>query len=457
MHMKILKITPIFFTLIFSLFLFLPSKVQSQWEILGERQLLEGETFPDGFHLTFSNGMPYIVYCNRSENFSLNLIAFDGNEWIEIGSESIPSGEVRFPNIAFDGEDIYIAYSDESANYKTSVIKYDGTSWSYVGVRGFSEDEARFQSIAIKNNEIYVAFEDKAHSFESSVMKYDGNNWDYVGNAGFTVGVSEGQSVYNEISFNQGELYMIFNSPGSSLAANTYVMKYIEEDNNWIQLGNEGFPNAGVARQSLDFINGIPHFAFLDFNSFGISARRFINGEWVNLGIDNFSGDIGNGPEIHVVDNIPYVAYDDFSVDRKLTVMYFDGLNWLPLENLGVSPEKATSPEIISDGNKLYVAFLDDAEISSGNLTVMTYQLMTDVNDFNTIKGDFEILPNPATDHITINIEEEIKSITLLSLDGKLIRNYYKKDIDLGDITNGIYLIQIQTEKGIRTQRIVKE
>lgn len=457
MHMNVLKITPILFTLVFSLQLLLPSSIQAQWEILGERNFLEGETFPDGFHFSFSNGKPYIVYSDRSDDFSLNVIAFDGNEWLEVGPESIPSGEVRSPTMAFDGDDIYIAYSDKNVDFKTSVITYDGTSWSYVGVRGFSEDEARFQSIAIKDSEVYVAFEDKAHSFESSVMKFDGTDWDYVGSPGFTVEVSEGQSVYNEISFNEGELYMIFNSPGSSLAANTYVMKYREENNNWIQLGNEGFPNAGVARQSLDFINGNPHFAYLDFNNFGISAKRFVNDEWINLGIDNFSGDIGNGPEIHVVDNIPYVAYDDFSVDQKLTVMYFDGLNWLPLENLGVSPGTATRPEIISDGSKLYVAFLDDVEFASGNLTVMTYQLMTDVNDINRVKEDFEILPNPAKDHITISLEEEIQSISILTLEGKLIRKYSQRDILLEGLSSGIYLIQVQTEKGIRTQRFVKK
>jgi len=456
MYMNTLKFKIISIILIYAFSLMTSTNLNGQWEILGSQNFLTGETFSDGYHFEISNSTPYLVYADRLDNYEVKLIEFDGTEWHEIGSESMPIGEVRYPSMAFSENDIYLAYSDQDAGNKTTVIKYDGNAWTYVGPRGFSEDEGRFQSIAIKNGEPYVAFEDKAYSFESSVMKFNGTNWEFVGSPGCTEGISEGQAVHNEISFNQGELYMIFNSPGQSLAANTYVMKYEEAEGNWLTLGNQGFPNSGVARQSLDFIDGNPYFAYLDFNQFEISAKKYEDDQWLDVGIPGFAPDIGNGPEIHVNNSTPYVAFDDFSVDRKLTVMYFDGINWLPLEGFGVSPNKAVSPEISSIDNTLYVVFLDDPEFSSGNLTVMTYKLTTDVIQTEMLNSSFQISPNPISDQLTITSEDEIKSISILSIEGKLIGNFSNNNINLERLSCGLYLIQVETDKGIGTQKFVK-
>ncbi len=430
----------------------------AQWEILGERKFLSTETFKDGFHFTISNGTPFIVYSDRLDNYNVKLIKFNGTNWDEVGSETIPTGEIRTPSIAFDGDEIYLAFRDFTVNEKTSVIKYDGTSWSYVGQKGFSEGKARFQSIAIQNGEPYVAYEDQAHSFETSVMKFDGSNWIYVGIPGCSVGTSDGQSVYNEISFDQGELYMIFNSPSQTgISADTRVMKYNTTDNNWIALGNVGFPNAGVARQSLDFHDGEPYFAFLDFDAFAISTKKYNGTEWVNVGIPGFTEDIGNGPEIHIHNGIPYVAFDDFSVGRKLTVMYFNGINWLPLGDFGVSPERAVTPEIVTHDNKIYVAFLDETDEDEGNLTVMTYDLLTNIDHIDTENNNFQFFPNPVSEQLTITTEDELKFVAILSTSGKIIRTYHTKSLNLTGIPSGHYILQVNTHKGVGFKRFIKD
>lgn len=441
-----------YFIVIITTCIFVQETSAQQWQMVGNRKFTTGRTTLDGKNLTVDNGTPYVAYSDNTDSFNLKVMKYDGLNWVDVGPTSLPTGAAGPPSITSDNGIIYIAYQDQVYNGKNSVIKYNGTAWTFIGNRGFSPDEARFQSIAIQNGEPYVAFEDKDNSYESSVMKYDGTNWVYVGTAGFTTG----QSIYNEIAFDSLTPYVIYMSLGGNSGYETKVIKY--DGTNWVPVGTTGYSNAGSANQSIAFHNGEPYFSFLDFNHFKSTVKKFDGNNWVDVGMPGFSAGMAVQPQIIMYNGLPYVAYRDFSVAEKLTVMYYDGTNWLPVGgSIGVSPEEVTAPSLVLDNNTLYVAFIDTVNFNSGKLSVMSYDILTDLKKTEAVNNSFEIYPNPATNTVAVEIEEAFEFIAVLEMNGKLLKTSSSKNIKIDNLSAGVYLLQIKTNKGFGYKRFVKK
>lgn len=66
--------------------------------------------------------------------------------------------------------------------------------------------------------------------------------------------------------------------------------------------------------------------------------------------------------------------------------------------------------------------------------------------------------PNPANDRLFLNENDEILKITLTDLRGRIVKNITKPEysIDISDIQNGTYIVELETSKGIQTQKILK-
>ncbi|MCF8254692.1 MAG: T9SS type A sorting domain-containing protein [Bacteroidia bacterium] len=69
------------------------------------------------------------------------------------------------------------------------------------------------------------------------------------------------------------------------------------------------------------------------------------------------------------------------------------------------------------------------------------------------------VYPNPANEKIKIQLSAPltINAITILNLNGALIKeSMVGSEIDIADLKSGIYLIQVNSDKGIYTQKFVK-
>ncbi|HET8810523.1 MAG TPA: T9SS type A sorting domain-containing protein [Flavobacteriaceae bacterium] len=69
------------------------------------------------------------------------------------------------------------------------------------------------------------------------------------------------------------------------------------------------------------------------------------------------------------------------------------------------------------------------------------------VNDVETV--DLVLYPNPAIETFQINSQQNIKKIHIYDLYGKLVKNYtLQENYPVGDLTKGIYMLEIQTFDG---------
>ncbi len=77
-------------------------------------------------------------------------------------------------------------------------------------------------------------------------------------------------------------------------------------------------------------------------------------------------------------------------------------------------------------------------------------------------KPNISIYPNPATNFISVDNAEEVKSISIFNLVGRKLKSFenIQKDehYDVSSLSNGMYLVQVvdHSNKIITTQRISK-
>ena len=96
-------------------------------------------------------------------------------------------------------------------------------------------------------------------------------------------------------------------------------------------------------------------------------------------------------------------------------------------------------------GNNVW---LDNINISDGPLAVS----LVDENGM-------AIFPNPVKDVLTINYDKAISQIDVYDVNGKLVKTFTTVDntINVSDLSEGVYMLNIQTEEGLIVRKIVKE
>lgn len=64
------------------------------------------------------------------------------------------------------------------------------------------------------------------------------------------------------------------------------------------------------------------------------------------------------------------------------------------------------------------------------------------------VKNNIKVFPNPATDVLNIDSSEEVKNVSVLSLDGKLVSTTNGKQVDVSTLKAGVYIYEVTTVSG---------
>lgn len=89
--------------------------------------------------------------------------------------------------------------------------------------------------------------------------------------------------------------------------------------------------------------------------------------------------------------------------------------------------------------------------------------LLSNENFSNNSLFNVNLFPNPVIDYVSLNIiETQVKKITISDINGRIVKNATENEIvnlniNLSDLDTGIYILMIDTDKGISTQKIIKK
>lgn len=120
---------------------------------------------------------------------------------------------------------------------------------------------------------------------------------------------------------------------------------------------------------------------------------------------------------------------------------------------LGATPQEIATFQADIDDLQIYNGALSDSQVSNlySNNTLSN-------TDFQQNNLQVSLYPNPVRNVLNIQLENEIKSVELYTIQGQKIMQSKNKEIDLFHLNSGVYMIRVEDKNnGIVTKRIVKE
>jgi hypothetical protein len=170
-----------------------------------------------------------------------------------------------------------------------------------------------------------------------------------------------------------------------------------------------------------------------------------------------------------IVDDASYTQFSDYlelgTADYLLEIRTADGATTVagyaaPLETLELEGAAITvvasgflDPSVNGDGPAfgLWVALAD-----GGDLIPLPTALLS-VNELSEV--DFSIFPNPSSEFITINVtnSDVIEQVMITDLTGRIVKTTsFNKQIEISDLENGQYILNIISPEGISSRSFVK-
>ena len=306
--------------------------------------------------LFVENGVPYVAVKDASFANKLSILKSDGNNWQFTGFAGLSDGVINFVSLQVHGGVPYVAYTDEAQFDRLVVKKYDG-GWQNVGAPGLTTGTTRDVNLFEHNGTFYLAY---MESYKGKMKKLNGTVWEDFGGGTITPGFIENISLYIEDNGTpEGVPYIAYLSE-SRVAT---VMKY--EGGSWTTVGNANFSPGMAFHLTLYVDDGTPYIAYSDNTAQGKIRVMMLgdSNQWTTVGSAGFTSHNPGPPSLVVSDGIPYVSYMNTVALNRLEVSKFDGSNWVPAGDTGVSPGYVRAHDLFVEDGIVYAAFVDESNV----------------------------------------------------------------------------------------------
>lgn len=390
-----------------------------------------------------------------------------------------------------DGQTIAIGNSNSSAgpgNFsgQTQVFRYTNGSWLQLGgnINGNTLGEACGGNVSLSADGNTLVVGSASYDFPSentgraTIYKFTNNNWNQFGQrlSGFQVneffGVRTSMSDDGLIIAIASPIFVVSGFDVGAVKTFKYINGLWEDygtifgpiqpenfsssidlsaDGNTLAIGSNGATVSGVVKGSVEVwtktING------------WVSQSNTIDGETLN---ENF------GERLSLSDDGTVLAvgsrFSDINgVDSGYVKVYKkSAVNYVFKTRVNglVAGDLYGVCALSDDGTKLIVASAqkDDAGVDSGQIRV--FDLNTVLATSEVLKNKIKIYPNPATDFISLNIENQLNTISVEIYNelGQLIKTTKTlTDIVVSDLRNGIYFLKIKSENELQTLKFIKK
>ena len=277
-----------------------------------------------------------------------------------------------------------------------------------------------------------------------------------------TLGYAEGESSSEEV-----ELLSLAGSVNGGVNPVFFDVKaeYLPdeyEDNNNIE-------NAYVF--TLDYSNDRAHILTLRKDNDGY--------HYANLNryddIDYYKFDLTQGYDYYIYatlynnkDEAAQTTADDVTVEYS-----YDGENWFEGHDYEYRFSKNFSDSdrndklIVNSGGSVYVrishpwgkkgTYIFDADVirTANNSS----QEETNVSSIENVQTEISVCPNPATDYLTISSSDcyTINNVVIYDCQGRKVLSSNNPQINVSRLNNGIYIVEIQTNRGVIKRKISKQ
>ena len=131
----------------------------------------------------------------------------------------------------------------------------------------------------------------------------------------------------------------------------------------------------------------------------------------------------------------------------------------ITLQSSSTGTDPAEIDFVSFSGNTTAIPNTTDATMVMDNLVVRATATDTLLDVKNvTSEASFSVYPNPANDIVTITTSDNLQSIELFDVNGRTVSfTEGSSQINVSELSSGIYLMKVNTDKGSATKKIVVE
>ncbi len=135
----------------------------------------------------------------------------------------------------------------------------------------------------------------------------------------------------------------------------------------------------------------------------------------------------------------------------------------------GMGNDDVLGLAIDPSGNLFLAGYFDSPSCSFGNTTITNSSQATYVDAYvaklnstslgtsNFEKNAVVLYPNPTKNYVTINTNNAVKRITISDLNGRILDTQFDTIVNLTELISGVYFLNIETEMGISSHKIIKQ
>lgn len=123
-----------------------------------------------------------------------------------------------------------------------------------------------------------------------------------------------------------------------------------------------------------------------------------------------------------------------------------------------------SSSPVLDAGDNAYVFTSKDYygtnRILNSTVDIGAYEFDITSGVKDIVKNKLSLYPNPTTSQLTIaNIQSQVVSVRILDVTGKVVKTEVPTNntIDVSNLINGVYFIQVQTKEGMHHSKFIKE
>lgn len=478
------------------LFILFPTLIYGQVQI---GQDIDGQAEGDGFGRNISlsaNGTILAIAAQGSNENTGQIRIFENqnNVWLQIGQDiNGNTSESLFGtalSLSSDGSIVAIGsvFNNGNGGFVSRVRVYENQSenWIQIGqvINGAVEGPVSSgPEVSLSSNGLILAIgvsrndEVSEDAGQVRVYEYMDNVWSQVG-----------QNINGQDSEDFFGTRVSITADGTKLAIGAigndensgYTSIYENLSGNWIQVGEningEEFGDRSGAGLQISADGSIVAIGANRNDGNGedsghVRVFEESNGVWAQIGQDLDSEEIGDrsGVGLSMTADGSIVAIgatrNDGNGEDSGHARIFKNQegNWIQIgqdidgeeenDQFGVSISLSNSGDTMSIG----AIFNDGNGMSAGHVRVFDLSALLSLEEFTVF--DFSLYPNPASNQITIETENniKIKKITIYNSLGQFITSSRQTSINTSKLSQGIYIIEVFTDRGISSKKLIIE
>ncbi|WP_299675465.1 T9SS type A sorting domain-containing protein [uncultured Dokdonia sp.] len=460
---------------------------------------IDGETSGDqsGFSVSLSSDGTIIAIGAPSNNGNgtssghVRVYENQSGVWTQIGDDIDGEGSndgSGIVSLSSDGSIVAIGSSNGS-NFSGHVRVFENINgtWTQIGenIDGEASNDQSGRSVGLSSDGTVVAIGANLNNgngtFSGHVRVYENQSdvWTQIGDD--IDGEGSNDFSGRSISLSSDGTIVAIGAEGNDDNGNDsgHVRIYENQSGSWTQIGDdidgEGSNDfSGIVSLSSDgTIVAIGAEGNDDNGNDSGHVRVYENqsGVWIQIGddIDGETSNDGSGRSISLSSDGSIVAIgadfnDDNGNDAGHVRIYRNQSGvWTQIgddiDGEGSNDFSGISVSLSSDGSIVAIGALNNDGNGNDSGHVRVFDLSSVLSIEEVSQSQFSIYPNPASTSVTIGLKQEssLQKITIYNSIGQAVKTSIQETIDVSDLSQGVYIMDVMTDKGRSSQKLIIE